>query len=878
MKHKRIIAFLTLLTVILSIPQCIYAQNNMSESGEELVCKSFLTQLGVDNGINPDLTAFITRAEFVAMTVRIMNADVGDASDIIFTDCSANVFAPEINTAQKLGISNGTSAGIFSPDAPVGKNAAAKVIVTALGHNAEAEAVGGYPSGYLKKASELGVFDSIGTASDKLTVKEAFIIMYNSLRANVAIVRSVEGGFLETVSIDGKNLLTEKFKLTSSCGVVTTAGHRGVSVRYAGENNIEINGEVFKADFDTSLYIGKSVELWYDNNKNTMAVDVLADNSEVVVNGGDIVDCDGNTVEIYENDHIKKYKLSRALIFMENGRAIAHTEDSFFIEDGFMRFIDNNGDRAYDFVICEKPEYFVISGIDSINSIIYDENSLLKSVCLEADVDFERIVEIDGVRADIDSLSKGMSLEVMMSSDGGVCEIRAVKESGLKGVVTEIGDGEITVDNKIYKLNSYFIRNGFSIKPGVSYSFILAPNGSVTALSSDASSDIKYGYFLNYAVNGGMNSNVIVRILNDKDAKQTFELDKKITFNGTVVEAESEQIRKALMNNSIPRYQLIRYKLSNGKIVMIDTSVSDTVNWNVSAVYPEDDSLVLYMNKKSVQYKSGVSFAIPNVSFNSATIFSVPKLLATEPDRVYDEDFFRAKGNVGLIDNNKYTVDAYDFDETYLPAAVVMYTETDTAALTSPSNTETSYMVKSVSNTLNAEGEETIMIRALGGGKFIKYYVDPELCSIFRQNDKIPNPGDVVRFSRNTSGEVNGIARDVMYDSANHKLTVRYNYDSLAKASNAWFTYFSGYAVSARTGFLTLRLTNTPEDPETPDDIMTLPVSSAKYVIYNKTTGEVRSGDASSVVTENYAGEGNGSLVTCMSNYFSVKTVFIYTE
>lgn len=83
-------------------------------------------------------------------------------------------------------------------------------MITVLGYAAITRSSGGYPSGYLQLSTNLGIFKGIPTSA-ALTIKNAYIIIYNTLFADVAVVNGISGENIVTNSVEGKNLLTESF-------------------------------------------------------------------------------------------------------------------------------------------------------------------------------------------------------------------------------------------------------------------------------------------------------------------------------------------------------------------------------------------------------------------------------------------------------------------------------------------------------------------------------------------------------------------------------------------------------------------------------------------------------------------------------------------
>ena len=113
-----------------------------------------------DGTFKPDNN--ITRAEFskIICTAGIYDMVTENTSE--FNDVSATHWAVDyIYTAKNIGIINGTSKTTFAPESYITYEQAIKMVVAALGYNDEASQKGGYPTGYITVANELGILDGI---------------------------------------------------------------------------------------------------------------------------------------------------------------------------------------------------------------------------------------------------------------------------------------------------------------------------------------------------------------------------------------------------------------------------------------------------------------------------------------------------------------------------------------------------------------------------------------------------------------------------------------------------------------------------------------------------------------------------------------------
>lgn len=871
MRLKALLLAFVLLSSIIAQP--VFAIDANVADTDFNTAKSFLGQLGIIDGINKNADEQITRAEFVAMLVRSMNVGTTQTSETIFTDLEGNPFTAEIYMARNLCITNGTSETTFSPDDGVLSETAAKMVVTALGYSLPAQSYGGYPTGYLRVSQSLNLFDGVLNNEGALNLRDSFIIIYNTLLADVAF-SNVDN---EIGTNPGKNLLTENFRLSHISGVLTTAGFYAVNPDYAGEGVIEISGRVLKTDINAESYFGQNVSVWYDADSKQVRV-ILPNtlNKIETINAKDVTSFLGNILTV-ENDNFrqKKYTMDSSLTFVQNGRVVAHDSDSFSFEDGTLKLIDNNGDSRYDYVIAEKFEYFVISAINT--HAIYDVNSAYKCIDFDTDSSKSYTIELNGAPANITELEKEMVLEVIMSEDGDICRVRGTGANTLHGTIDEIGDNEITVKGTVYSLNTYFQNLSIPLSAGKEYNFLIAPNGSITSISGISADSANYGYLLGYAGRQGLSQGPAIKVLTSADEKEIYYLADKLRLNGTPVKNDNSQIETLLTNGEFPKYQVIRYKLSDGKITMLDTETSSTTSWNPGNNYDDSDYLTKYANKTKVTYRSNVGFGIPNIAFKNSVVFSVPEKLLTAPAAKYDDELFTCTGTSKLVNDKSYTADAYDFDKNYLPACTVVYNAAETVGIFTPGTGATAYMVCGVSDAVNSEKEVTKLIKVFDSGVFSEFYVKPEFVEAFKTAKLIPGPGDVVRFVFDKKNQISGIAIDVDYDESAHGLKVNYGTASVSTSPDGYLSYFTGNALAQTVGYLVIRKDNAPDAPSAyVGNIVNLTLGTVKYTIFDKASGQVRAGTSSDIITENEAGALDAVNVACKTQYYSVNRIYIY--
>ncbi len=130
--------------------------------------------------------SLVTRLEMVKYTVRLRG--LGEAAeaavgDTAFSDVGMDDdFSGYINIAEQSGIINGMGDGTFRADDNVTLEQAVKMLMAAIGYTPMAESFGGYPTGYILTAAQMGVTRGVsGVGSDAITLAQAKTLLENAL-------------------------------------------------------------------------------------------------------------------------------------------------------------------------------------------------------------------------------------------------------------------------------------------------------------------------------------------------------------------------------------------------------------------------------------------------------------------------------------------------------------------------------------------------------------------------------------------------------------------------------------------------------------------------------------------------------------------------
>lgn len=896
-----------------------YAQNAVNNVDDFQNRLTFLTQLGI--GKKSELSSkdnILTRAEFVAIAVELMNTNYRAVPDDSFVDVPVDhPFASEIYTAKEYGLVSGTSVANFSPDRKITYGAAVKILTTVLGYEQYALVIGAYPVGYFTIAQRSGLLKGIsGDVDSTLRADVAVMLIYNALHTEMALESAIYNGDVHYSTTKNKNLLTENFKLSSINGVIQTAGLYSMVPGYTDTNLIiNINSSEFKCDIlKIESYLGLNACVWYTKDREAIAIDVDSSNKIMEIGSDDIIGFDNFELYTYEGDKTKSYRFDRGYSFVKNGRQIVNDNSDFKIPAGKLLIIDNNGDGRFDIVQSFAKEYFIVSSIVNTSYTVYDKNQNNVSFSFDNNSEKSGKIYVEDIEsglikeADFDDIAVGMVLEVEVSEDGILTKAIATTKT-VKGEVTEIGEDEIFIDGTSYKMNIYFktntdVKNAMVGNVG---EFHIAPDGTLTYMKSQSTKESEYGFFLDCAdVKNGLDFQTQIKLLTSIGEVKVYKLSEYITFDGKKkTKSNSDEIKSKLMYMGVPQYQPIRYAINeNGEINLIDlaedrTDEEDSIR--LDRTYIGDDTMRKHITGVCPYFTGNMG--APYFWYTEhTTIFTAPvevgKAIAAgnKITEEKEEGWFGVISMADLSPADTYDVDAYDYNVNFSPAVVVSYRNSgagEAGLVTTaqpPSASNPSYIVESVTTAISVTGDVTKRIYMLGmdgyksyiiSGNHYDYISDPRI-------DRIPNPGDVIRFTIDKNGEIMYIARDVEFTRTgvieNNKpgFTVAINHktDGVSDTLANVFNYVSGTVQIKNPSSYVIFADKYPLDgliPNANTPTLLKFGSGNNVIVYDVATSKATRGTKDDILESTVTGS-DASYIVARLNYFNSTTIFVYNN
>lgn len=453
---------------------------------------------GDDNGnFNPDAT--ITRAEYAVIVCRLLGIEGSATGKCDFTDAADHWATGYIKMANQYGIVKGYGDGNFGPDDAVKYEEAVKMLVCALGYEPMATSKGGYPTGYIAVASQIGLLDGVSGAAQGTGAARNIVatMTYNAL--DIPVMEQVGFGTEISYEIMKKNDDHDKSTLLTKMGIYKLGGTilANSKVDYSGSNNKTDAGKIYFAmddDYDcpesalafkndnqtvrnhtfeagltdaedlvaTSvvLYVSKVSGKW-----TVQAAEIDGDNTNtLVIKAGDLNDTEkdltkGDKAKPYiryykdgvtSGDGTKVNLNSNYVAAWNNNIAdlTALTSDV----SATVEFIDWDNDNKYDIVKVSEYMHLIADKVDEKKGII----ETLQGTKIDLDIDNDdaivSIKDVNGKALEMTDIANGDVLALLITSKDekavrpklnyakanyGALDIVVLKDSTVTGAVKE---------------------------------------------------------------------------------------------------------------------------------------------------------------------------------------------------------------------------------------------------------------------------------------------------------------------------------------------------------------------------------------------------------------------------------------------------------
>lgn len=599
---------------------------------------------GDENG-NLNLKDSITRAEFSAILVRVLDANNISYSTQVFEDVPLTHWgANYIAACYSLGIINGYGDGKFGPEDIVTYEQAVKMVVCALGYEPMALAKGAYPTGYLAVANQIKITENVrnNTRGDVMT------LIYNALTTPKMAQTSFGSSTIFEPLDDADNyttILTEQ-DIAVATGIVGTVNVLDGNFEFDITENSEdysftIGTKTFEiGNSDISNYVNESVILYLKDNGRykyeVIAIEPTYDNEILVINASDLKETNVGTNGKWEYYATLEATRTTKIDVDANAKAFVNGNE-FNISDSYLeniadldaviKFIENDNTKGYDVVDITIYEHAIVEEVVANRGRI----ECLDGEKISYDVDDDNLIvniyNAKGSAINLEDICEGDVLAIVVkeiTSNGTPISashfteeiaIYDLGENYVKGTINMYNDDDKTIyiDNNPYEYNENLVSEKDFLKEnkvvlGTEGIFYLGINGKVIGFDGIAGASGNHAFILQGAIDSSdWDNRYQVKLLLANGSIKTYYVDEDVDYNCGLGEwTKGDTIDGRLVEYKVNSKGVISKleEVSNGKKVepaefkantgKIDgcALASDVTIFNVDVTNEDDASII----------------------------------------------------------------------------------------------------------------------------------------------------------------------------------------------------------------------------------------------------------------------------------------------
>ncbi len=595
----------------------------------------------------------VTRADFAEIIIKAMNleksADTSDNYEFSFADVEkTHTKYKYIMLAKLLGLMNGYSDTLFSPDAEITVGEALAVLVRALGDTRVENGMSVYAS-----ARDNNLLKNMkGTVGDVLSYEQMTILVYNFLHTNILseFVLPYDG----SKPGEGESVLYTYFKICVIEGIFTADSYIFADGESVGENYVRIGGKKLYTDTGVNeKYIGCNVRCYYkEDPQPTVFYTCPADgaNNNVVVLALNGAENSGRQIK-YGG---KAYSYNANTVFIYNSEVVTSPSvlADAFSGTGTVKLIDNNGDAVYEYVIIEKIIVGVVEAINPVGE--YIKLSGNTQAIYYNKYKSKAFRKADGTNISIDGISKDdvVGVAYPKTTDGAIKLVKCENLGAATIKSVDLSADTIFTDEGIEYKTTTEIANELVL--GEEYDLYI-DSAECLVYVKKTENERKRGYIINAGVKGAVSSAFELKLIDDTNEIKTFRQKDKVKVrisDGSFKKLKGAEIVQALLNaNSGYIRQPVLYALSN------DGTLAEL--WCLSAdknvEFHHLDSLLDDLSEAergAMNYRSGAKSIGGKYVFTSDSIlYRVPDCTAEVNDEKREFSVTKVYGNITSATN-----------------------------------------------------------------------------------------------------------------------------------------------------------------------------------------------------------------------------------
>ena len=766
----------------------------------------------------------LTKGEYADWIAKITAIDqLGGA--ISFSDITAKYeYYSSIAATVNAGYFSGNSANVFGKDNELSYETALVPLVRLAGYEVYAKMNGGYPSGYIAAATHAG-FAAKCENPDKITRFEAAKLCADLLDVKINMAKTDGTGYEksdETVLSYYHDIIKGRGYMNANryTDLYTDQGYRKDFIQIDKNQYINTN-----TDFDD--YLGCNVDFYYEESKSDAPfIWAVAPTHNVkiktVTASADNEISDNLYKYCDEHGKWKTIKLANGYNqVINNVTDFVIKSENLIYEAGELKFIDADSDGYYETVICTKPESMVIEGISMYNEEIHTSSGTVDFNSFD-ETEYVALYKVDEngnvTDAVLDDLKTDEVLTVYRSGDGKYLRAYAM-DNKIKGKIVSIGEEEVQIDTITYK----FINNATDGKKvGSEINAYIDYLGYVVKIT-ELDSGYRYGYIYSGAYDS-VEDAVKFRIFTTLKLEEYFS-ESSVYLDGKKISAEQLGTDNRLYSDGSWVKQVVRYRMRNGKIYIIDT-VSDGSGG-------DKDKLVCNHEKETMKYAPSFPTVNERYKVTDSTLFLVVPDLDEEKSNIayytYTYPFKDYPQN--------FIFSIYDVDDESKVGAVIMYPAGSRKNGTEPLVNGKCGVIYQITDVVNDEGN---IVK-----KVIMYTDQNKLETFYTKTDMFTDLnlsfGTVVLYVVE-DGMLMGIKTEFVPDSKDPRASKRSN----MSFTDEWTAYF-GQTRDVYTDYFTMNTNYSGDLDESASNVRIVPLSFYQNIVVNMADKKITTGSLSNL-------------------------------
>lgn len=687
-----------------------------------------------------DNDAEMTRADFAAICGKILDINQTMTADCMyFTDVTPDSwFAYTVNQLTERGVISEADDKLFHPERSVSLTEAVKMLACLMGFNTYAQMNGGYPDGYMRVASEQHLLDGVGSG-DVFTQGMMCELVYNALHANVMKTDYSSGD--ATMTVDYNETMLSYYKdIYEGRGMIEAVYGMSLTSRMPGEGSVIIDGTNFyTGDLGNAEdYFGYNVSVYYnvdDNNEYTLMYMEPFQTNTVTVYSDDIESFGGlgGNLKYYEGSRDRSLRIESDAVVIKNGSVVDRgIESAFNVNNGEIKFIDNDNDGSYEIALIYDFQTIVINNYNQATGVIVDKTNPQRMIDLD-DVMYITILSESGERLDTSALTQNSVIDAAVSEDHILIYVNSASVSG---EIESLGaENEVTIDGTIYKyMSDAYNRYRFAI--GDSGLFKLNKYNKI-AFFDPSGIPGNPGFLIRVDYANEIHDALMVKMLDAQGNISWIDLSNNVKIDG-----DRHSFNDTLSTLEYFEDSAVIYRLNkDNQISSIDTSELGDKETDVSL------QKTMSLNSDGHRWMNNNKMFDRNVIVDtSAVVFKVPP--KSSEDR--DDSTYSVAELSDFVSNRVYQVEAYKTGSSAYSTILVWYENKYYQ-----NSREAMIIVEKVTEAVNAGGEEIYNIEGWQNGSEVNVELE-------YPHDIVPKRGDCIRVGRDKNN-VAGLV-EIHYD------------------------------------------------------------------------------------------------------------------